>query len=102
MREAEYLICAIKIHICLDQACQYLLRDPFSHRHMFRGFKSAGEPSLRYELAKSLHAGDITVLRTFGVSPTLWQFVVFAPFPNRIAAMWPLRLGIVIELDADA
>ena len=28
---------------------------------MFRGFKSAGEPSLRYELAKSLHAGDIAI-----------------------------------------
>jgi len=44
---------------------------------MLRGFKSAGEPSLRHELAKSLHAGDIAVLRTFAFSPTLWQFVSF-------------------------
>ena len=56
---------------------------------MFRGFKSAGEPSLRYELVKSLHAGDITVLRTFAFSPTLWQFVVFL-------LRAPLRCGDVL------
>jgi uncharacterized membrane-anchored protein len=43
------------------------------------GAPSAGQPSLKHELAKSLHAGDIAVYWSkFWVSPPL--FVAFSPF----------------------
>jgi hypothetical protein len=46
-----------------------VLRDLFPVVTCLGASKSAGEPSLKHELAKSLHAGDIATLRTFVLSP---------------------------------
>lgn len=79
--EAEFYLRhleAVKIHNCSNQA--FIGAGPFFHRHMLGAPPAADEPSLKYELAKSLHAGDIAVLRTFGVSPAWWQILALAPF----------------------
>lgn len=78
--KAECVICAIEIHICLDQASN--AAGPLLHRHML-GAPCAGEPSLKHELAKSLHAGDIAVLEHVRGLATnnLWAFAPFLVEP---------------------